>query len=497
MNLKRLFLTCIAFGALVALADEALLVNEPGDGYRGVWYQNQRLGGEYVYKYSGGLGTYCAKHKPFAVYRLEVNKTFFCYGGVDADYHVRHRDFLSKSNVDKRTSTDAIHHMVGVFDHASGELSRPTILLNKATHDAHDNPVIAVDDAGHIWIFSTAHGTMRLAYVHRSRKPYDISEFEAVQPYRLGEKTPIRNFSYMQAWHVPDEGFSYFFTSYQHGRMSFFASSLDGIAWTVTQTANIQLGHYQISVAKAGKAATAFNYHPHRFRGDAKRKGLNWRTNLYYMETCNRGETWQSAAGTELQTPLTDPQNAALVHDFESKGKLVYMKDIQLDAEGRPHILFLTANGYVSGPASGPRQWQLARWSGERWQLSTITTSDNNYDMGSLYLEAGARLRVIAPTETGPQAFNPGGEIAIWESGDVGQSWHKTRQLTMRSPHNHGYVRRPVNAHPDFYGFWAAGHGREPSASALYFCNAQGDVFQLPAKMEQLTVRPPRLLRAD
>ncbi len=29
-------------------------------GYRGIWYWNEKVDSEYVYKYSGGLGTYCA-----------------------------------------------------------------------------------------------------------------------------------------------------------------------------------------------------------------------------------------------------------------------------------------------------------------------------------------------------------------------------------------------------------------------------------------------------
>ena len=51
-------------------------INKKGDGYRGIWYQNQPLKSEYKFKYSGGLGTYCAKHKPFAVYCPTVHKTF-------------------------------------------------------------------------------------------------------------------------------------------------------------------------------------------------------------------------------------------------------------------------------------------------------------------------------------------------------------------------------------------------------------------------------------
>ena len=75
-----------------------LLQNRKLDGYRGIWYCNQGQGDEYVYKYSGGLGTYCAKHRPFAIYCPEVDKTFFVYGGTDE-------------------AEKTLYHMVSYFDH--------------------------------------------------------------------------------------------------------------------------------------------------------------------------------------------------------------------------------------------------------------------------------------------------------------------------------------------------------------------------------------------
>ncbi|MBW3542137.1 MAG: hypothetical protein KY476_17845, partial [Planctomycetes bacterium] len=58
--------------AASATADDVTL-NRKDTGYRGIWYFNQKSGDEYVYKYSGGLGTYCAKHQPFAVYSREAD----------------------------------------------------------------------------------------------------------------------------------------------------------------------------------------------------------------------------------------------------------------------------------------------------------------------------------------------------------------------------------------------------------------------------------------
>jgi hypothetical protein len=50
--------------------------------------------------------------------------------------------------------------------------------MDKATNDAHDNPVMQVDKDGYIWIFSTSHGTGRPSFIHRSKQPYSIGEFE-------------------------------------------------------------------------------------------------------------------------------------------------------------------------------------------------------------------------------------------------------------------------------------------------------------------------------
>ena len=51
------------------------------DGYQGIWFTlNQFF--EEGDKYSGGLGTYTAKHVPMAIYAPEVDKTFFVYGGA-------------------------------------------------------------------------------------------------------------------------------------------------------------------------------------------------------------------------------------------------------------------------------------------------------------------------------------------------------------------------------------------------------------------------------
>jgi hypothetical protein len=115
------------------------------------------------------------------------------------------------------------------------------------------------------------------------------------------------------------------------------------------------------------------------------------------------------------------------------------------------------------------------RWTGTEWVERPFTTSDHNYDFGSLYIESDGTWRIIAPTDPGPQPWGQGGEIVVWTSRDEGASWERARNLTSQSAVNHGYVRHPVSAHPDFYALWADGDARKQSESSLWFCRKGGE----------------------
>ncbi len=448
--------------ALVLLLAEPLQVPQhKDDGYRGIWYMNQPTKDEYRYKYSGGLGTYPQCILPLAIYSRDANKTFFCYGGSLKD-------------------KNGLLIMVSFYDHATRRVPRPIILLDKKTDDAHDNPSMAIDDLGHVWIFSNAHGTSRPAWIHRSVKPYSVDAFEEVI------KT---NFSYGQPWFVPGRGFFFAHTLYRDkGRSSFWTTSPDGRAWSEPRLlSRIELGHYQVSQARGGLVASAFNMHP-------KPAGLNARTNLYYLETPDFGRTWRAADGTEISPPLSEVKNPALVHDAKSEGLLVYMKDLTFDSDGRPVILYLTSRGFEPGPRNEPRLFRTARWTGKTWEFRQLAATDHNYDFGSLYIEEGGIWKVIATTDPGPQPHMTGGEVVVWTSPDQGKSWKKAKILTSGSPRNHSYVRRPVNAHPDFYAFWADGDSSKPSESRLYFTDKEcSAVWMLPPTMADDFAEPEKV----
>ncbi len=441
--------------------------NTKQDGYRGIWFSIGQAN-DYGPKYSGGLGTYTANHVPICIYAEEVNKTFFSYGGVDL-------------------TTGDLLIMVSYFDHETCMVPRPTVVHHKVgINDPHDNGAILLDKDGYIWVFISGRARSRTGWLYRSTEPYSIDAFE----WKLGgtgdnffEKT------YPQPWYmdngVDEPVFLYMFTKYTAGRELYWSTSSDGVNWAPDQKLAGTGGHYQTSCAwKGRRVGTAFNHHPN---GNVDR-----RTNLYYLQTDNLGATWTKADGTPVTVPLTDKHNPALLVDYEAQGRLCYINDTNFDEDGNPYIIYITSGYYAAGPDSEPRTWHLARWNGSAWIFTEITGSTtHNYDVGSLWIEGGNHLRILGPTEPGPQQWGTGGEVALWISPDRGLTWSKQRDVTRDSVYNHSYVRRPVKGRDPFFAFWADGHALQKTESRLYFCNRMGNrVWQLPYHMTTDFARP-------
>ena len=71
----QIFLVITGSSICAGRRDMAVKAFPKDDGYRGIWFTLGQFS-EYGDKYSGGLGTYTAKHVPLAVYSKEANKTF-------------------------------------------------------------------------------------------------------------------------------------------------------------------------------------------------------------------------------------------------------------------------------------------------------------------------------------------------------------------------------------------------------------------------------------
>ena len=440
------------------------LQNTKVDGYRGIWFElNQKY--PHGDKYSGGLGTYTAKHVPLAVFAPKAQKTFFVYGGTT---NSQERHLLC---------------MIGEYDHQTHTVTKPTVVCDKmGVDDPHDNPSILIDNRGYIWVFVSGRGNTRPGYKFRSTEPYDIGAFE-----KVSEET----FTYPQIW-KSRKGFFHLFTKYTGVRQLYFEHSRNGNKWSkdrllaaIPSGPGERSGHYQTSSCHRSRIiGTFFNRH---LDGHP-----DTRTDLYFAQTGNGGKTWTDAAGNRLQVPIAIIDHPARVIDYHSQGKNVYMKDMGYDERGFPVCLYLRSGGHEPGPENAPYEWCLTHWNGRDWITTVITTSDHNYDMGSLFLTPG-HWRVAGPTGTGPQSYGVGGEISIWASRDNGHTWIQERQLTRDSRYNHAYVRRPLQYRHPFCFFWADGHPHEFSRSQLYFGDFSGNVYRLPYEMKKDRQTPEKI----
>ena len=438
------------------------LNNKKIDGYKGIWFTLGQFNTDYGDKYSGGLGTYTAKHRPLAIYAEAVNRTYFVYGGT--------------------TSLNEKHLlcMIAYYDHSTGEVPKPTVVHDKlGVDDPHDNPSLLIDGEGYIWVFVSGRGRIRPGFKYRSQSPYSIDAFKQITEEEM---------TYPQPHFDDTHGFFNFFTKYTGVRELYFESSSNGISWTsdlklagIIEEGASKSGHYQVSGKYKNTLCTFFSRHPD---GNVDR-----RTDLFYVQTKDFGTTWSNGFDTPLSLPLIKVENPARVINYTAQGKNVYLKDLNFDQYGNPVCLYLTSNGHLPGPDDGPRDWKITGLEDGRWYTRTIFQSDHNYDMGSLYIQ-GDLWSIMAPSNPGPQKHHAGGEVVIWESQDNGKSWQPTIQATIDSQVNHNYIRRPLNAKAQFFCFWADGDPSKFSKSMLYFSDDKGQVYQLPYHMNSSMATP-------
>lgn len=457
LSLILLFLWSIA----TIVHSQSNFNNTKFDGYKGIWFElNQKY--EDGDKYSGALSTYTAKHMPLAVYSAKANKTFFVYGGTTGETE---RYLLC---------------MIGYFDHKTGMVARPTVVYDKkGVNDPHDNPSLMIDDEGYIWVFISGRGQKRPGFKYRSKLPYNIDSFDEISTEEM---------TYPQPWNT-GLGYFHFFTKYKGNRLLYFETSTDGIHWSedqllaaIPQKEGEQAGHYQVSgLYHNRKLGTFFNRHPNG--------NVDKRTDLYYIETSDLGKTWNDVQKRNLSIPLLQKENTALVIDYQSKQKNVYVKDMDFDKKGNPICLYIRSNGHEPGPVSAPYEWCITHWNGKEWRTHLIIESDHNYDMGSLYI-SNNEWNIVAPTATGPQNWGVGGEVEIWSSTDKGISWRKKRTVTSESRFNHSYIRRPLHFKAPFCFFWSDGDAHHFSKSQLYFGDFKGNVWQLPYEMKNDFEKP-------
>jgi len=435
--------------------------------YGGVWYAsgttNVLPGHRYVY--SGPMATYSVWHRPMAVFAPAVNKTFFVYGNA----------------------TNA--PTISFYDHARRCFAKPVVLGKNPNDDAHRNPTLHVAKDGHLYVFYGAHG--HPTHVVKSVAPYDISA------WTKKADLPDAKTTYPQPWQLKA---GELFVSWRGQPLSAvrdpkstegqppgwrFSVSRDGGTTWQPPTDLIRFAGstaYAITIAEDGAYPRKLHIAWSRLGGgtpeEQKAKHL-WarRYNVYYARSDDGGATWKRSDGAGYTLPITEA-TAEKIYDCGEHG--VWLKDIQLDPQGHPCILFIDAD--VATYASA---WKFARHAGGRWAITDIAASDHMYDDGGLVIRAADDFRVYAPT-TPTQPQEDGGEIEEWRSADGGKTWANTKHITRDSPLSHNCVKI-VFGHQrgpgDFQLLWSYGDSNYPPSTKdvgmFFYGETQGEATRV------------------
>jgi putative BNR repeat neuraminidase len=398
--------------------------------------------------YSGPMATYCAWHRPMAIYASEVDKTFFVFGNPE--------------------NSPAISY----YDHQQRTFAEPVVLGTNPNGDAHRNPTLLIDGSGIITVFFGAH--FHPTRVVKSTRPYDISKWTAATA--IGKKT-----SYPQPWELtPGE----IFVSYRSSPPAWcYRRSTNGAESWSPETKLIDFAGtsiYAVTIAETGSFPRKIHVAWSRMGGgtteEIRTKAL-WarRYNVYYACSDDGGTTWRRSDGNAYTLPIGE-RRAEKVFDSATHG--VWLKDIQLDSQGTPYLLFVDAD-----VKTYECTWKTAGLSIEGWTVSDVAQSDHMYDAGSLAILSDDDFRIWGPTAVS-QPYEDGGEIEEFQSIDRGATWARTDRLTTDSNYSHNQVKTVFNHQKgDFRIIWSYGDSNYPPTTQNVYLFFYGEGEETPARV--------------
>ena len=91
-----------------------------------------------------------------------------------------------------------------------------------------------------------------------------------------------------------------------------------------------------------------------------------------YWSTSKDGKTWKNMQGDQLRLPLDNSHCKALIMDYQSEGKLVYINDLNFDKNGNPVILAVISKDFKPGPKGDPREWYIIKWQNGQWNYKKV-----------------------------------------------------------------------------------------------------------------------------
>ena len=340
--------------------------------------------------------------------------------------------------------------------------------------DTHGAPSMLIDKQSYIHVFYGSH-TRRQMY-SRSKRPYDITEWVEMPPVSLQMTYPCgamldngtmvliaRAGGHVRPWvelTSSDGGNTW---SKSRPIVDFRPHALYG---TVKSGVDGKTVHFTWSLQAKGdliKGTSIERFSTGRGKYGYGNTVVDNRHHCFYMRRDQNGR-WYNIQGEPLQTPvdLETAYQKCLVYrgDWPLHGQHGTMG---IDKHDKPHIVFL-----VGEMPADEAEWhtnnvdyayKYARWDGDSWVLSDITTTDSIWDMGlaifpkpdesvDVYLVARGSVTTDGQRTTEGRI---GGNIEQWRSEDQGVTWKKIKDVITFTETGRLFncPLDVVNAHPD------------------------------------------------
>ncbi|WP_462154167.1 hypothetical protein [Pseudoalteromonas piscicida] len=279
-------------------------------------------------KYCGATGTYSYKHIPVAV---EQNSNRF--------------EVFSNNENGALVTYIVKNYNEKVRVHIEPEWS-----------DAHTNAVVDLDSAGYVYVQLSSRGLgnkYRSGHLYKSTTPYGTSFVKLKGLPNHGDF----NQSYPQMHY--DYSKLTIFTKYEPFPQGVGSVRTLWVDNNGNETKLVSGSHYAVSDTNDdGEIYVAFNYHPKVSNsGSAPYYDIDKRANIHLIKSFTNNPTqWYTAKGEKLTLPIAENDPRTLVYNTESKGTLVYLKDIVAEESGTAggvHILFTESTS--KDPTTGER----------------------------------------------------------------------------------------------------------------------------------------------
>lgn len=330
--------------------------------------------------------------------------------------------------------------------------------------DDHNSPTVLIRSSDkRVLVFWTGHGSEHIYYTISSN-PEDISDFGPVKTFGDFEK-----YTYTQPVELVDEGKIYLFCRRNH-------ETISGIrVWDVyiSNDSGETFQHNGVPLWYSNDVSAPYTEIFSNGKDTIWFTRSDWmsgytsyvRKNVYFCYYKDgafyRANHKKIVDWSDL--PVINKEQFDLVFDSDKTGLFAYAKDIGVDSEGNPAILFTT----LTSKDDDNNIYMYAYWNGEEWSYNKITDGGDDicgldvitqpaYEGGITFNHKNINEVVLGREEPpGSKKF----QIELWKTKDKGKTWYKEKVIS----NNCSSVKKqfrpyiPYNYHQEIKYLWLGG----------------------------------------